>query len=227
MAGVHYVGIPRATVLAGTLLTEIRYELDDLDAVKPKFDDTMLLVWLSDAVQDMVQWIGAVWPKYWFSTGETRSQWDNLVAGRYLYALPFDYYVPLAVVTMDATGTQSLRPSLTFERTLETAADGYFIQYPYICLYPTPTVSVSRGIRFYYIQAPARITSTTQSVPMSWDFRGLLKEYVVIKAKARDEEASGAFAELYRKFQSQLTAMMVRSNADSVPGVSVPRRSWM
>ncbi len=214
-------------VQAGVLIPEIRYELKDLDVVNPNYKNAELLVYLSDAVEDLTQEIVAKWPRYWLRSSYTQLQQYNVVSGTANYNLPADFYLAVLVTFTGSTGTTEVVDEITFERTLETAAEGYFLRNDDIYLYPTPTANIANGLKLYYVPILARITVTTDNVPFADTFRGFIKEWVVMKCKFRQEEQAGAFQQLYMKLNAQITAMMTRTNMGTYTGWSVPRRWWV
>ena len=209
---------------ANTLITEIRFELKDIEALN--YTDTELLVYLSDALEDLVQHISATWPYYWHRTTQTKLDIQNIVSGTADYALPASCYKVVVVSTKDAAGTTELIEPLTFSRTFDSAADGYYVFNDRLYIYPTPTANVANGLNIHYITQPTRLALVSDTVQLSEDFRGLMKEYVVIKCKARHEENPEAFIALYKKLESQLNAMVTETNKGADVSWKIPRRRW-
>ncbi len=212
--------------LASTLITELRYELKDTGSDQ-NYTDAELLVYLNDAVEHVVKDITGIWPHYWLRTNQVQSATSNIVSGTASYSLPTDCYYTVMVTTKDSTGVTEIRDSLDFERTFDADADGWFARNDKIYLYSTPTASVASGLTVYYVSRPSRIAATSQNVPLSDDFRGLIKEYAAIKAKARQEENSGEFRAAVGQLSQQLHAMMVRTNMGKDTGWKIPRRWWI
>ena len=209
-------------VTAQTLITEIRYELKD-DAVNPNFVDAELLVYLSDAQEDLVQKIAAIWPDFWLSTGETYLDTQNIVSGTANYNLPAKLYQIIAVSTEDAVGETTFIDLIAHTRTEAAAADGYRLLNDDLYISPEPDANVANGLKIYYIEEPTRLAAVGNSVLLGERFRGFYKGWVVLKCKARQEETPALFVPLYKYLLKQLTAMMVRTNREGDLAWKIPR----
>ena len=209
-------------VTAQILINEVRYELKD-DATNPNFVDAELLVYLSDAQEDLVQKIGAIWPDYWLRTGETYLDTQNIVSGTANYNLPADLYQIIDVSVEDAAGDTTFIDPIALTRTEDAAADGYRLLNNDLYLYPTPDANVANGLNIYYVEQATRLAAVGNSVLLGEEFRGFYKGWVVLKCKARQEETPVLFVPLYKDLLKQLTAMMVRTNRKGDLSWKIPR----
>lgn len=209
-------------VIASTLITEIRYELKD-DPANPNYADDELLTYLSDASEDLIQKIAAIWPDYWLSTGQTYLDTQNIAAGVPNYNMPVQCYQIIGISVTDSLGETEFIEPLSLTRSIAEAADGYLLLNQDVYLSPEPTVGVLNGLKIYYIKRPTRMANTAADVILGDDFRGFYKGFVILKCKARQEETPALFVPLYKDLQVQLTAMMVRVNRTSDLAWKIPR----
>ena len=155
---------------ASELIGEARYELNDLTAGRePAFTDTELLVYVNDGVEQIGQWVYAMWPYYWIRTAQTSSNVQNIVAGQASYDLPADCYGIIGVKLGSSDGDEFLNP-LSLETRINTYADGYYLENDRVVLYATPATSVTNGLTVYYVQRPSRLASLHLNVPVPDEF---------------------------------------------------------
>jgi len=213
---------------AAELITEVRYEIKDpTDGREPGFSDNELLTYLNDGVEDIVAWISGIWKYYWLRTDKVHEDTQDIVADTASYSLPADCYMVIAVAATDSDDNTTLLDSIDFARTFEAAANGYFLKEGKVWIYPTPDESVTDGLTIYYISRQTRLTSTSSDIPLPEEFRGMLKEYIVTKAKARQGERAADFATLYNKCRAQLAPLIARTNEGIESGLKIPRRKWI
>jgi len=214
-------------VTAGTLIGEIRFEVKDPGGPTPVYPDPELWVYLSDAQEDIVSRVAMVHPRFWLRTSYTQMAQQNITNTVALYNLPADLFQIVLVTAEDNTGAVTDVDPLDIERTLAAAAEGYFLANDQLVLFPTPSVTVANGLKIYHIPRPARIAANTTPVLLADEFRGWLKEYVVLKCKARQEERASDFAPFFMRFESYLNSLLVQTNVGKDAGWVVPRRWYI
>lgn len=220
----------QAAEVTSALITSIRYELKDtvVAGITNNYADAELLEYINDAIEDLVQWIAGIWPQYWLRTGQANSVTGDITDGKANYDLPRNCYMVLAVAQTDSDDVTVLLDALEFERTFDSDADGYFLSDNDVWIYPTPDEDVTDGLTIYFIPRLTRVSATTVDLPgFTANYRGLIKEYVVIKCKARQEERSSDFAAIYGKLRDQLAAMIARTNLPKDASWKAPRRWWL
>ena len=215
------------TATVADYMTEIRFELGDTNASDIKFEDGELLSYLNDAISDLVQRIAVHSPRYWFATGQTYVDVQNIVADQQTYNLPSDLYRLIDVVLVDSDGDKAVQDWIEFNRTFDTEADGFHIFNRDVYLYGTPDTAVTNGLELYYIPRPTRLTASTDTVPLDSDFRALTKKHVVITAKAREAKNPATYIALYKKLEGQLAAMMGRTNLGTYHSMKTPTRQFI
>ena len=213
--------------LASTLITRARYELKD--TASENYSDAEFIVYLNMAVRAITHRIAEMWPDYWLRTGETYTATTNIVAATTHYDLPTDFFVEIQVRCTDGDGKTDILRRISWERAQDSDADGYVLKNDDIYLYPAAryAASVASGLVIDYVAIPADITVASGSVPLSTRFEDLIVEYVVLKAKARQEENPDAFGAFFRRMERSLDAMMVTINrSDADAGLRIPWRNW-
>lgn len=205
------------------LITELRYELKDTTAPY-NYSDVELLAYLSDAVEDAIAQITGQWPDYWLRTNQTQLNTQTITAAQQIYNLPAGCRYVIAVTAKDATGATTELNELDLQRTFDTAADGYFLRNDKVYIYPIPTATVANGLDIYYIGMPTRLAAVGETVALSDDFRGYLKQYVMIRSKARQEESGAAFAALFGRLADQAGAIIARTNLGKFTSFKIPWR---
>jgi len=211
-----------ATVLEAKIRREVKDESSD------QYSQAEIWDYMNQGVRLVMRRIAATWPYYWLRTAETQLAQSNLVATTANYDLPSDLYLIIAVTTEDSDGDSTEREPLTFARTLDDNADGYFLRNDDIYLCATPDASVTNGLSIYYVSRPTAIAAGGTTVPLSDDFEDAILEWVVLKCKARQEEKTADPAAIYKLIQEQLDALVGRTNMHAQGGLSrVAWKNWI
>jgi len=143
------------------------------------------------------------------------------------YDLPVRCYLVTKVTLTDSDGETTDSDALTFERTSDPDAEGYFLLAGQAVIYPTPTESVVDALNIYYIETPVEVRGST-NVPYSADFEDAMIEWVVVKCKARQEEKVADFAAVHALIQQTLDALVVQTNSpNDEAGLHVSWRDWV
>lgn len=208
------------------MITDIQYELKDTQGTN--YTDAELMAYINQGVRWVMREISRVWPDYWFVSTETSLATSNIVADTANYDLPSDHYQTLMVTTTDSDGDTTVRDRLTLERAQDSDADGYYEYNDDLYLCPTPSANVANGLNIYYISVPDEVTQDSDTVPLSDHFEDLVRGYVVVKCKARQEESNADFGVLLQDVKRQAQAMMTTVNTRSDEhGWTVYRRWWI
>jgi len=213
-------------ITAANLADRAAYELKDTGHTN--WSEAELIVYINEAVRHVVKRIAAMWPDAWPRFGENYEDTQNIVADTANYDLPSDFYMMLRVKLTDSDGDTSLLEPISLEREDDSDEDdGYLLLNDDIYLYPTPDTSVTSGLTLWYISLPPEAGST-DSVPLSTWFEDSIKEYVVVKAKARQEEKTGDFGAFYRMVERDMEPFIAKMNAsEDEVGVNVLWRQWI
>lgn len=192
------------------ILTRLGYELKD-----PTFTNWTkeeLLVYLNEAVRALTHRIAATHPDYWLNSGQTYTATSNIAAGTANYDLPADFYAMVQVELVDSDGDKEIIEPIGMERQADIHSSGYFLMNNDIYLRPTPDTSVTGGLKLYYVATPAEVTVSSNAVPLSTHFEDVLDLYVVLKAKARQEESVADFSAFYAKAQTAADLLVAQTN---------------
>jgi len=116
---------------------------------------------------------------------------------------------------------------LTFDRTFENAASGYYLFNDDVYLYPTPDADVLSGLDIYYIPRFTAVAALANAVTLPDELKGLLTEWVTLKCKARQEESPAQFAPIYGKLGDQINALMSKTNLGTGRRMHVPTHKFI
>lgn len=190
---------------ASTLITEIRYELKDVQDTN--YTDKELLVFIGDGVRALNVMAAATWPYFFLMTGQAHKDTQDIATAVADYALPNDFYMTLELYQDDVK-----LDLITPEAGLVDTWEGYRLEDEQIHLNPTPTANSTDGLVHYYISMPARLSAITDVVPLTPWFGDSIKAFAVLKAKSRQGDNTEAFAALFSKAEKALLALVTRTN---------------
>ena len=212
--------------LVSAILTEVRHEIKD--AAKTAVQDTELIGYFNEAVRKIVTRVCRDWPDYWLNSGEAYSAQSNIVATTANYNLPADFYMMLLVTLESAAGDITEQEPINLRRSLDADEDnGYMLIDSDIYLYPTPDTNVANGLTVWYVALPTTITAIGDTAPLATHFWDALKEYVVLKYKARQGEEISNFATFYRMVEQDAAPMLERTNRSADRhGMNMLWRNW-
>lgn len=214
------------SVKASALADDAAYELNDPGHTN--WTEAELIVYINEAVRGVMRRVAALWPDYWLNAGEAYTETSNIVATTPNYDLPTDFFAMLMVTLTDSDSDTGILQKISLERAQDSDADGYVLMNQDIYLYPTPDADVTSGLVVYYLAIPGALTLGTETVPLSDHFEDAIKEYVVLKALARQERRTADFARFFSLIQSELDSMVAQTNtSDDDHGVSVLWRSFV
>ena len=208
------------------ILTRLGYELKDPTFTNWTKDE--LLTYLNEAIRALTQRIASTHPEYWLNSGQTYTASSNIVANTANYDLATDFYAMVQVQLTDSDGNVEIVQPIDVERQADTDAAGYMLINSDIYLYPTPDTSVTSGLKLYYVAMPADVTVSSTTVPLSTHFEDVLDLYVVLKAKARQEETVANFSAFYQKAQSTADMLVAQTNkSEGDAGMRSAFRLWI
>lgn len=214
------------SVTAGTLADSAAYELKDTSHTNWTEDE--LIEYINQATRAVMRQVVTTWPDYWLNSGQTYEHTANLVNGTANYNLPTDFYLMLQVVVKDSDGDTDIYEPINLERSEDSDAEGYLLQNEAIYLYPTPDANVTDGLTLRYVAIPSTVSASNDTVPLSTYFEDSLRTYVVLKAKARQEENAADFGQFYQLVRSEASAMISQTNtSDDSHGLNVHWRNFI
>ncbi len=120
--------------------------------------------------------------------------------------------MPIVVQVTDSAGNAPEYEPLSFERTLDSDAKGYYLRNDDIYLYPTPTADVASGLNIYYISRPADLTGSS-NLMLGDDFGAAEIAYAVMLAKIRQGESAQSQAEIWKLVEQRAQLLGLRVNA--------------
>lgn len=218
---------PTAPPAVSDILTDVRYEI--ADTAKTEYSDAELFSYVNEAIRRIVARVAREWPKFWMNTGENYRAVYNIVADQASYRVPGDYYLMLEVHLTDSTGnTQELDP-ISLNRSYDSDEDnGYTLRGRRIYLYPVPDTAVTSGLELYYISKPANVTALADTLWLAEWFYDTIKEYVVLKCKARQGEKIDDFASFYQMLVRDVSPAIERTNRSrDGHGLNMQWRDWV
>jgi len=212
--------------LVSDILTEVRYEIKDV--AETAVTDAELIGYFNEAVRKIVTRVCRDWPDYWMYTGEAYQEQTNLVAGTAHYDLPADFYMMLFVTLKNAAGDLTEQEPINLRRSLDADENnGYMLIDNDIYLYPTPDTNVANGLTVWYVALPTTITAVGDTAPLTTHFWDALREYIVLKYKARQEEKLDHFATFYRMVEEDAAPIVERTNRSADRhGMNMVARNW-
>lgn len=218
-------------VTAATLITDMRYELEDTGS--DAYTDAEMLVYINDAQRALSRRVAATWPAYWRGTGETYVTTTDIVADTAEYTLPVALYMVDLVTFTDSDDDTVVLDPISLEETIEHAApgvepaDGYYLLNNKLVLFPTPDTSVTGGLKIYYVPRPTNLTVTSGNVLMADVWGDWVKGYVLLKCRARHGEEVGTVAAFFERFQAELDALVKRQHKSKRDaGLHTGWRNW-
>jgi hypothetical protein len=213
---------------AQTIITKARYELKDLSPIYQQYSDAEMIVYINDAVRSVMRRVVVVWPEFWEKTGQTSvSTPANIVAGTQDYPLPTGLFHLIDVIVADSLGSTTVLDPISYERTLDAAANGYLLLAGNARLRPIPTVNVTGGLTFVYVATPTEVAVVGDAVPLSDIFEDAVKEFVVLKCKGRQGDDPSVFATFYREVRDALDTVITRTNDENADQMHVQWRSFV
>lgn len=196
--------------LVSAILTDARYEIKD--AAKTNYSDAELLRYFNEGIRRLVARICKDWPAFWLNSGQAYLATSNIVALTNNYALPATYYSIIQVTLTDTVGDITIQEPIDLSRSLDADEEnGYMLINNRLYLYPTPATNVANGLAIYYVGLPATL-GAGDVAPFSTYFYDAEKEYVVLKAKARQGEALEDFSQFYQLVARDAAPVMERTN---------------
>ena len=212
------------SISAADMASRLRRELKDEDA--SNYSPEELYDYINGGTRAVARKIFAVWPAYYLRTGETQLDTQDIVSGTANYNLPTRFLGTIVVTVTDSDGDVTELKPISFVRGLDSDAEGYYLLNEDIYIFPEPTASVASGLNHYYVQIPAAVRGST-AVPFSDDWEDEIQAWVALKAKARQEEKVADFGAVFKKIESELSALMVRTNKGEDEGLLIPWRNWL
>lgn len=171
--------------------------------------DGNLYTWINDGYSQLVDEVISYNPDYFTKTGTI-----NLVAGTREYALPTDCE-KIVMVEVYNDGTWLRYSPLqnigylnapTQQDTYSTTEPKYYLIGSSIGLDPTPTESVTNGIKIYYTYTPTELTSDSSVPAIPARYHHLIKYWAYALYLDRDDEHVSA-ERMRQRFDAQLSKM--------------------
>ena len=206
-------------------LTEVRYRVKDTNSVN--YADLELYAYHIEAIRQTLQRLATLWPEYLLRHNLATSESQNIVNGTARYPRPWQMLLPIAVGVYDQATTEHAEIfPIPRERLLDAAWTGYLLVDDFIEVRPAPTLNITNGLDIYYVKGVNDVDEDTPVVPLSQDFEDALLLYVVLVAKARQEETPSDFAPFYALIQRAKDAVALGTNwPKGDMGLRIPWRS--
>lgn len=162
--------------------------------------DAQLYRLLNDAVSEEMKFVTSMHEDFLLKQGTD----INTVSGTSDYTLATDiiqlkkmtlsndgtnYYVAYEKDLNDVTNLISTTESFSepkYSKITQTSASEFIIRF-----YPTPTATVTAGIKYWYIQRPAALTLTTETPVIPPELHNVLVQRCIKELKQRDGDLAG------------------------------------
>ena len=206
-------------------LTQARYRLKDTDATN--YGAAELYAYLNEGIRQTLQKLAALWPEYLLRHNMAATETLDIVSGTARYAAPWQMLLPIAVGVYDEDDEEYAEVfPIPREKFFDTDWEGYLFVDDFIELRPEPDENITDGLQVYYVKGVNDVDEDTVVVPLSQDFEDALLLYVVLAAKARQEETPSDFAAFYALIERAKDAVALGTNwPKGNMGLRVPWRS--
>ena len=192
-------------------LTQARFRLKDIDA--DNYEDVELYAYLNEAIRQTLQRLATLWPEYLARHNMAGNETQNIVAGTGAYPVPWLMLMLTGVAVYDSTNQTYAEVFPTpREKLFDADWIGYGVVDDFIEIRPTPTSNITNGLQVLYVKGVNDVDEDTVVVPLSQDFEDALMLYVVLAAKARQEETPSDFAPFYALIQRTKDALALGTN---------------
>ena len=192
-------------------VTQAQYRLKDTEVTN--YEAPELYAYLNEAIRQTLQRLATLWPEYLLRHNRATTESQNIVNGTSRYPLPWQMLLPIAVGVYDqATSEHAEIFPIPRERLLDATWTGYLLVDDFIEIRPAPTQNSTNGLEVYYVKGVNDVDGDTVVVPLSQDFEDALLLYMVLLAKARQEETPSDFAPFYALVQRTKDAVALGTN---------------
>lgn len=210
---------------ATVMETKVRYDVKD-DAAE-KYPQAEVWDAINVAVRHVVRRIAARWPQYYMRRSDTQRSFDAIVSGTANYDLPADFFVPVLITLTDTDDDTTELDPLTFERTLDSDADGYFLRNDDLYVFPEPTANVANGLTIYYVARPTEVAADATVVPFSDDFEDVIRKRAVLDLRSRDDDRIDLVGPIDSMLQAHMDAVTSAVNFPEDLGLHSLWRDWI
>ena len=192
-------------------LTQARFRLKDIDA--DNYEDVELYAYLNEAIRQTLQRLATLRPEYLARHNMAGNETQNIVAGTGAYPVPWLMLMLTGVAVYDSTNQTYAEVFPTpREKLFDADWIGYGVVDDFIEIRPTPTSNITNGLQVLYVKGVNDVDEDTVVVPLSQDFEDALMLYMVLAAKARQEETPSDFAPFYALVQRTKDAVALATN---------------
>jgi len=182
-----------------TMIERVRREIGGLPG--PRISDLALMDYINEAVRTLVAVSDMENDDLWLRTTEKQTQTTSIVAGTSAYALPANFFRPVALFVTDSRGEVRQYPLLSVRMAADTNDRGYTIDGTNFNVLPEPATAVTNGLAFYYLLAPSEVTTLAGSIGLSDVFADRIKLHAVMRAKAAKSGDASAMSSFYQLTQ--------------------------
>lgn len=209
-------------------MSQARYRLKDEDPDgDPNFSDLELLSYLNEGERQTLQQLATLWPEYLMRHGLALSEQQNIVNGTSLYDIPWDFLLPIAVGVYNTGDSEYAEIfAIPREKWFDSDFEGYRLVDGQIEIRPQPDTNITNGLEIYYVKKVNDVEEDAPFVPLSQDFEDALLTYMVLAAKARQEERPTDYAAFFHLIKRTKDAVTLGTNwPKRNMGLQIPWRS--